>query len=327
MHAARSLYFAVALSACSAQEQPATAAPGTEPTVAFTVAERDLLPENVAYDPTDSSFYMGSTRKGKIVRIRPDGSTSDFVGPRQDGLWMVIGMKVDPVRRVLWVCSSAGDNLEPSDVGNDGKSAGVFQFDLTTGRLLAKLAFAGDDATHFFNDLVLSESGDAYVTHMFAEPVVYRIRAGSNILERLASLPAESYPNGITIDERGRLIVATSRGLVAIDTGTAVVSTLETAAGVNTRGIDGLYARGDQLIAVRPDANEVRSYRMNAAMDSVLSSEVLIANHPSFSNPTTGVLVDDALYMVANSHFQRVGPGGAIPDSLDAPVVLRVTLK
>ncbi len=315
------------LTGCAAQGESAVAESPDTPTIAFTVAERDLLPENIAYDPVDSSFYMGSTRKGKIVHIRTDGSAVDFIAPRQDGVWMIIGMKVDPVRRVLWVCSSAGDNLEPGSVASDGKSAGVFQFDLATGRLIAKSVLPGESGRHFFNDLVLSSAGDAYVTHMFDEPAIYRVRAGSDQLERLIVLPSESYPNGITFDGRGRLLVASSAGIVSVDTGSLRLDTLAAGTGVNTRGIDGMYAQGNQIVAVRPAANEVRLYELHASEDSVVSSRILIANHPSFSNPTTGVRVGDEFYLVANSHFQHVGPGGAIPDSLTAPVVLRVRVR
>src|SRR5262245_61880977 len=85
---------------------------GSNSTVAFYLEEKDFLPESVAYDPKDKSFYVGSTRKGKIVRVDASGNVSDFIAPRQDGLWMVIGIKINPTRRVLWVCSFDGENLE-----------------------------------------------------------------------------------------------------------------------------------------------------------------------------------------------------------------------
>ncbi len=79
--------------------------------ISFTVPEKDLLPESIAYDATNGDFYIGSTRKGKIVKVSKDGTISDFVQSKQDGLWMIIGMKIDSERRILWVCSSGGDNL------------------------------------------------------------------------------------------------------------------------------------------------------------------------------------------------------------------------
>lgn len=318
------------IAACGdeASRTDAAQAEPVDSTVAFSVAEADLLPENVAYDPVDATFFLGSTRKGKIVRIRRDGSVDDFVGPRQDGLWMVIGMKVDPIRRVLWVCSSDGDNLEGGRERTAG-SAGVFQFDLDSGRLLARSTLADGTASHFFNDLVLSPAGDAYVTHMFDEPAIYRIRAGSDRLERLAALAPESYPNGIAFGPGGNLLVATSAGLVSIDTATAAIAAVASPEGISTRGIDGLYAAGDLIFAVRPDAGEVRRYRLAPDQRSIVESSVVLTGHPAFSNATTGVLVADTLFVVANSHFQLVGPDGSLPDSaaLTPPAVLRVRLR
>src|ERR1700722_3213765 len=46
--------------------------------VAYTLRERDLAPEGIAYDPVDKSFYVSSISKHKIVRLAPDGSVTDF---------------------------------------------------------------------------------------------------------------------------------------------------------------------------------------------------------------------------------------------------------
>src|SRR5687767_6929451 len=67
-------------------------------TVAFTLADRALIPESVAYDPVDRAFYVGSMYKRKIIRIGADGSVSDFLPPGRDGIWGVLGIKVDSVR-------------------------------------------------------------------------------------------------------------------------------------------------------------------------------------------------------------------------------------
>ena len=108
--------------------------------LAFVLPEKDLLPESIAYDSKQGGFYVGSTRKGKIVKISNDGSISDFITSEQSGLWMVIGLKIDAKRRILWACSSGGDNLEGYNLKDDveGRPAGVFKFNLDTGKLIKK---------------------------------------------------------------------------------------------------------------------------------------------------------------------------------------------
>ncbi|HEX6791206.1 MAG TPA: hypothetical protein VF247_07850, partial [Candidatus Krumholzibacteria bacterium] len=128
---------------------------GIASSVAFYIPEKDLLPESIAYDPKDGSFYVGSTRKGKIVRVDAKGNASDFIAPRQDGLWEVIGIKVHPTRRVLWVCSFDGSNLEGYKRG-DRNGSGVFVFNLDTGKLLHKWVLDQPGEVHGFNDVALT---------------------------------------------------------------------------------------------------------------------------------------------------------------------------
>ena len=89
----------------------AFATPVNNSLIAFSIPQKDLLAENVAFDPRDSSFYVGSTRHGKVVKRTKDGRVSDFIPTGRDGMWMVVGMKVDPARNALWVNSSAQGNL------------------------------------------------------------------------------------------------------------------------------------------------------------------------------------------------------------------------
>src|SRR3954468_24846939 len=101
--------------------------------LAFTIHEKDLIPEGIAYDPTRKEFYVGSLLKRKIVRIDSSGRASNFTSEGQDGLFMVLGMKVDPKRRTLWVCSAAGKGAKEFD-----GHAGIFKYDLRTGKLIRK---------------------------------------------------------------------------------------------------------------------------------------------------------------------------------------------
>src|SRR5690242_824191 len=142
--------------------------------IAFTLKEKDLLPENLAYDPQSGDFFVGSTRKGKILRVTPGCQERDFVTARAYGLWQVIGLKADPKRRVLWALSSDGGNLVGHRPGN-GNPAGLFKFDLDDGRFLAKYLLEEPGVSHFLNDLALDADGDVYVTHMFEAGQVWRL--------------------------------------------------------------------------------------------------------------------------------------------------------
>ncbi len=300
--------------------------------IAFTIPEKDLLPENVAYDPVEQAFYVGSTRKGKIVKVDKAGARRDFVTARRDGLWMVIGMKVDARRRVLWVCSSSGDNL----IGHqksDTSPAGVFKFDLKTGRLIKKYTLDAAGETHFFNDLTLNEQGDAFVTHMLKESAIYRIARDADKLEVFAK-PANSEsltePNGVTLSPDGKtLFVATDEGVSAFDVNSKSRHQLAHPADVSLKGIDGLYFYRDSLIAIHPGRRMARRYFLDAAMRSVVRAETIEAHHPMFNVPTTGVIVNDTFYYIANAQFDSFNKDGSLfpMERLFEPVILKAPLN
>src|SRR5688500_12907873 len=106
--------------------------------VAFTLPERDLYPESVAYDPGHKAFYVGGMYRRKIVKVDAGGRVSDFVTPGRDGLFSVLGMKIDVARRELWAnaCNlGRGPAMANPEPETEGRAA-VFRYDLDTGRLL-----------------------------------------------------------------------------------------------------------------------------------------------------------------------------------------------
>jgi sugar lactone lactonase YvrE len=305
---------------------------GDEPlnrsSIAFTLAEKDLLPESVAYDPKTKAFFVSSTRKGKIVRYQ-DGKASDFVGPRQHGLYMTIGMKADPKRRVLWVASTYGSNLETYEK-RDGSPAALFKFDLDTAALLGKWDIGSDGATHFLNDLALAPDGSVFVTHMFDAAQVWRLDAATGTFAPwYRGDPAFKYPNGIACDAAcTRLYVAHEGGISMIDVATRERVLLTAPEGQPISGNDGLYLHQGDLVGVQPGRKRVMRFSLSADGRAVTESKVLEYKHPLFDDPTTGVIVGEYLYYIANAQFDRFDKDGKLfpMERLYQPVILKVAL-
>ena len=99
---------------------------------------------------------------------------------------------------------------------------------------------------------------------------------------------------------------------------------------VTALGIDGLYLVDGSLIAIQNGIapHRVVRLRLSEAGDRITGSEVLDRAHPRHEEPTLGVVVGRDLYYVANSQYERFGQDGQVaqPDSLQAPVVLRLRL-
>lgn len=295
--------------------------------IAFTLPGHDTrLPENLAYDPRDGSFLIGSTRYGGVIRRHPDGRITELVPPGAGGHFMSIGLKVDAERRRLWMASAEGGNLE-GWVDDGSRGAGVFVFDLDDGRPIASYVLDAPGEKHFFNDLVLSADGGAYVTHMFEQAAIYRFDApGAEPRVIYSDDPDFRFPNGISLsaDQRA-LYVAHAGGVSRIEISSGQRQPLITD-DPRARGFDGLYLHRGDLVGVQDDG--VRRLQLAPDGITVTAVEDLDLNHPLLERPTTGVLVDDTLYYIANAQFDSFTEDRELfpRERLIEPVVLAVPL-
>jgi hypothetical protein len=297
---------------------------------AFTLKEKDFIPEGIAYHPVERAFFLGSIHKAKVVRVDRHGHAVDFVPARKDGLFSVLGMKADRRSNLLYVCSNAGDEYRASAPDAVG-SAALFAFDLDTGALRRKLVVSEPSVRHLFNDLAIAERGDVYLTDSEADTVWYvgRDSERPEVFHRSSDL---TYPNGIALSPDGRaLYVAHAEGVTRIEITTRVARRVTHPPDLTLAGIDGLSIFGSSLVAVQ---NEIRMDRvvqlfLNAAGDAVVRSEVLESNNPRFSAPTTGAVAGDEFYYIANSLLDRMGEGGELPppDRLEDVLVLVTRLR
>jgi hypothetical protein len=310
----------------------ANATPIATGALAFTLDEKDLLPESVAHDPATKAFYVGSLHKRKIVRLAPDGAARDFVAPAADGLWAVLGMKVHPSRRELWANScnpvDASPPIAPEDPASVGH-AGVFRFDLDTGMLIAKHLAGSKEAPICFNDLVFTPDGTAWLST--GPDGVWRLRPGAPVPERF--IEHKGFINGIAASDDGaRIFLADHlRGVQVLDPATRSTKPLALPADATLSGIDGLYVRGRTLVAVQNGLGRSPERVVQAELDPALSAVtclmVLDRNRPDYDIPTTGVLVGEDFHYVASSQLRSFENGKVWPaERLKKSVILRTPL-
>ena len=299
--------------------------------VAFTVAERDLMPESVAHDPTTGAFYVGSIYRRKIVRFHRDGRVEDWVPEARDGLWGVLGMKVDADRRVLWVNACNLGRAMPMaapDTTSVGRT-GVFRYDLATGQLVRRYLAGGGADTICFNDLAITRAGDVYISS--GPRGIWRIAAAADTLERFTE-SRDLIVNGIALSaDDSRLYLADARlGVVVMDLSARRHRPVALPAGATLNGVDGLYVHRGALVAIQNglQPNRVVHAALAPAGDRVTAFRVLESNHPLYDIPTTGVIVGDSLVYVATSQLRRLDASGRMlpRDQLRDNVVLRLGL-
>ncbi|MDX1394285.1 MAG: SMP-30/gluconolactonase/LRE family protein [Gemmatimonadota bacterium] len=288
-----------------------------------------MIPEGIAHDPVDGVFYVGSTWHRNIVRVDgADDAQQEFFAGVDHGVWGIVGMRVDPERRLLWFASShAGDGMPMIDMHPtfEGRT-GLFAVDLETGALRHRTVLPRPG---FLNDVVVARDGTVYVTDSAGDAVLRR--TDGDDLETFADLSEWGGANGIDItpDERF-MFVAVGRGVVRVDMASGDPDPIarDTAiAGV----IDGLYFRDGALIVVQP--YEAGRYVTRLDLDGSLSTIVrevpILEDHPLIDQPTTAAIVGPDLYVISNSHlqtFRRLYAAGDLEGAagLTPPTILKV---
>jgi DNA-binding beta-propeller fold protein YncE len=293
----------------------------------FRLAQRDLIPEGIAYDPVGKHFYVGSIHRRKIVRVDAAGRATDFVREGQDGLLAVLGMKVDIAGRTLWAATEGTLSMRGGTKDDVGRSA-LVQFDLRTGSLLKKVEMRPDPAPHLFNDVALDRAGNVYVTDS-EHGSVWRLPRGGRRLEPLGAVRSLEYPNGIALSsDESRLFVAHLAGIGVFDLVSGARTSLPHVEGLTLTDIDGLYRVGHRLVAVQNGLVPPRIvvFDLTGAEDRVVGAQVLERGHPLFASiPTTGVIVDGWFYYIANAQLRAFTPDNRVlpPGQLQETVVLR----
>ena len=294
---------------------------------AFSVPEKGLVPESVAYDPQTQIFYLSSVYKRKILSINKAGEVHEF-STTADGLWSVMGMKVDRERRFLWVTTTAHPQMSDFKVEDRGKSA-VLKYDLQSGRLVGRFQPPDTSKPHWLGDLVISANGDVYASDSI-NPAIYVIRHASNKMEAFIEDGPFVSPQGLDFaaDQKHLFLADYSKGLFVIDVATKEAKAV--AADFTLLGIDGLYWYNGSLVAVQNGVNPQRlvRYFLAKTLDRVDHFEVLEANNPIFDEITLGVLVEKDFYFIANSQWGAIDKDGKLApdDKLTAPTILRLRL-
>ncbi len=277
--------------------------------IAFEINEPDLIPEGIAFDQKSGQFFIGSTYKRKIVSINEDGTIQDFVSSEDANLLGVLGMKVDPERRCLWVLSShAGDGMpmENMDSTEEGISR-IHKFNIDTKALINQFELGNTEGRNFLNDLTIANSGSVFITDTQTKRI-YRIQHEKDSLELFFQMDSTMSPNGIDISNDQRhlfLAVYGGKNVVRLELETKNLMVIEVP---NSEKIsaDGLYFYKNSLIAVQPwnEDRMVSRFFLDEEREKITTISVLENESPHFSQPTTAVLVGNHLYCIANSQLQ-----------------------
>lgn len=287
--------------------------------LAYSLLEKDLISDGITYDPRQQRFYITSTNKHKIIFINTDGTVGDLLTETQ---YSLLGIKVDAARNQLWV---VGQN-ENSVV----KKSALFQYDLDTRNLIYQYV-VNDTLQHSFNDLALA-GGNIFVTDT-KQNAVYKIIPTKQTMELWFHNSDTFLPYGIAVSQDQRfLFIAHWNGIIRVNIGDVQHLQVQTKLNTTLCGIDGLYFYNNTLIGIQNGAgpqSRVMQFELNKEMNSVVRSTILESGNPLFNLPTTGVIVGDEFYFIANSQLRSFNADGTIfsEDKLQPTIILKLSLN
>jgi len=291
--------------------------------VAFRLTAPKLIPEGIAYDPKQDRFFIGSVAQKRIMSANRKGEVKDFSKP-EDNLDCVLGLFVDAAHGPLYAVSTNGF----LDEAQKQRRNTVVRYDLKNGLLVDR--YDAPDANQL-NDLTVATDGTIYVTDS-ASGTLFRKRPAEKTLNRFGSKSALPGANGITLGVDGSLYVAIATGIARIDLSTGAPTRLPQPDTVVTGGCDGLYWHKGDLVGIQNVTNPGRVIRIVLADHATRISGVTVLqshHHPEFSEPTTGAIGGDALYVIANSYVGHFQPNGSLknPEQLKPTAIVAVSIE
>lgn len=292
----------------------------------FTLPEKDLLTEGIAFDPSTGDLFVSSVHRRKIVRRRPDGAVSDFFDASA-GAWGVLALRVDPERRVLWAATAAVPQMQGFESALEGKSR-VDAYDLKTGKLLRRVDLPGA-GPHVANDLALDGAGGIFVSDS-VDSAIYRILPGAESADVFVAPGTFRSPQGmaVTPDGKALLVADYGSGISRIDIASKKVEDVAAPDSIFLTGLDGLDRSGDSLFVTQNLARPPRVVRLklDAAGRRIVASETLEWNDPRVSEPTLGVVAKGRFYFVGNAQWSRFDEETGAPDTakLEEPAIYSV---
>ena len=293
--------------------------------IAYSISEKDLIPEGITYSSTTGSFYIGSIYKTKIVQINAEtGEYKDFIP--SDLLDMsFLGLIVDENRNHLWACGNMLKN---------GKTLSmVTKFNLATGELLKSYSYA-DTVANTYNDLALDNDGNIYFTDSDGQHV-YKIDKLADSVNIFYDGIEITHPNGITISPNNKYlyIASNNKGIRVLDIEKQKIIG-EPDASINSKGIDGLKYYGNSLIGIQNEVKtrsevKIAQYFLDNTGTKITGMKIIDQNNPGFDIPTTFIIVNNYLYCLANSQLWNISSENKIinPESLNDVLILKYELK
>lgn len=289
-----------------------------EPRRAGSFTAPTFMPECAEPDRATGGFYVSSVHERRIVRLDASGRVDDFVPPGRHGLWSVLGLRLDAARNLLWATTAATTATRDVAAADAGQSA-LLAFRLEDGSLAGRYPLGEPGVSHTLGDLALMPGG-AIVASDASAGAIYILDSLDAPLRPLVPPGTLMSPQGLVADESGtRLYVADyALGLFVFDLTDPAAITIHPLYAYDPYsfvGIDGLDRAERSLVIVQNGVAPARVLRLQLDYDGLGGGAIMPLLHglPEFDEPTLVRVAGDVMFVVANSHWNRLDEAGGVP--------------
>jgi sugar lactone lactonase YvrE len=293
----------------------------------------DLMPEDLTFDKTSGAFLVSSIQHHSLYRVvLPKGSNKDcelreLPLEAQAKRWPVLAVSFDPVRKLVWMTSSAMPGFSGFPKEDDGKAA-LLAVDPRDGKIVRRFDLESG-APAVLGDMSVSADGTVYVSDSIGGGV-YRVLGNLEKakLEKIADGLFSPQTPVLAADGKRLFVSEYPLGIAVIDlTGAGKVTELRHPDNVAVTGLDGMYLAGDSLIGIQngTEPERIMRFRLNHAQTEIESAEVIEQSTLRLGEPTHAIAVDGWIYVSANVGWNKVDDHGNLKEgaSFTPPVLLR----
>ena len=256
---------------------------------------RDFLPEGVAWDAAHKRFLVSGIREHRVASVDPnDGHSTEFANAPGS----VLGLHVDRASQTVWAAwTSFGHAFKVNP------STGIAAWSTRDGHRVGNWPLPETDPRMNLGDLLIVDAR-TIVTSDSGTGAIWRFDTATHRFTTIVAAGKFESPQGMApAKQHGSIYLADySTGLWRVTLKDGTATQLAVPAGGEVRGIDGLYAYRDQLIAVQNGTKTPRILAITLG-DADTITDVRRWREMPGEEPCLGVLTDDMFWFVANGQW------------------------
>jgi hypothetical protein len=286
---------------------------------AIVIPDEELHIEDVAYNTYENSYLVSSINKRNIYSFKAGEFKPYFENPFP---LAITGMAIQD--SILWFSAAGFSQAGLDEKDSKFETSKLYKADLITGIVLDSISVEKNE-TNVFGDVIIAEGGAVLISDSKSN-TIYKLNNGK--LSNWISFDEILSLQGVEQIGEKVFLADYAQGLFVYDTISQSVHKIQSQPDLSLKGIDGLYAYQNGLIAIQNGVfpHRITYLQFDEHYKKVKTFKFLEKNHPAMGEPTLGYLKNDTLFYVANS-FWGLNENGKIENKKGVkPIILSLSL-